>query len=758
MHITTTRARAAAAAVALLAGLAVPVGATAASASPQLAATPAAHSASAAGRVPHFDHIVVLMLTEHGFTSILRSKYAPTLNRLASEYGLATHYYTTSDPDTAGVMAFLAGNSYGVTDSSPYWDQPISKPSLLSQLDHAHKSWKEYVQDIPYAGYLGDCYPTVCQESDSLYKQAKFNPVPDFTSVADHPAEARKMVPALELATDARTGRLPNFSLISANECTNMHGGPPWCEDSPTQLGQPNDTKLVEAGDRYVRQVTSEIMAGPQWKQGRNAIVITATEGLTTAGCCDAKPGTGRVFTVVVTSRGPRHLVDSTHFNHYSLLATIQHAFGLGCLQFSCDTRHVLPMTRLFGGASDSREGFPAGPGAATAMPRRPATRAGVGPAATGATASSWQVVRSPDIGPNDNDLWSVAGRSPADIWAVGSLLPNASSTIVRTLALHYNGTTWVHVKTPDSGSEANSFYAVAALPDGSAWATGIYTTASGHAGRALAEHWNGHDWTVVPAANPGVSEDMLYSVAAVRDSDVWAVGTYGDQRGFFHPLIEHWNGRRWSAAPVRGLRCSADGILTSVTSAGVSVWATGQISGGGADRQVVLRLLDGSWRVVRDSPVRTGAGQLADAYPQAIALSVRGPWATGRFRSGHAGYSALVEAPGDETTLRELTAPDPTRQDNYLWGIAPVSGGAAAWAVGDSVPAATGEAVSLIEYGTANGGWRVVPSPNPGAANGKTILDGVLAFGRDDVWAVGTYDGTGGMRTLILHYTGGAI
>jgi hypothetical protein len=113
MHITTTRARAAAAAVALLAGLAVPVGATAASASPQLAATPAAHSASAAGRVPHFDHIVVLMLTEHGFTSILRSKYAPTLNRLASEYGLATHYYTTSDPDTAGVMAFLAGNSYG---------------------------------------------------------------------------------------------------------------------------------------------------------------------------------------------------------------------------------------------------------------------------------------------------------------------------------------------------------------------------------------------------------------------------------------------------------------------------------------------------------------------------------------------------------------------------------------------------------------------------------------------------------------------
>jgi len=49
-----------------------------------------------------------------------------------------------------------------------------------------------------------------------------------------------------------------------------------------------------------------------------------------------------------------------------------------------------------------------------------------------------------------------------------------------------------------------------------------------------------------------------------------------------------------------------------------------------------------------------------------------------------------------------------------------------------------------------------VVPSPDPGAANGNTFLDGVLAFSATNVWAVGTYDGTGGMRTLVMHYTGG--
>jgi hypothetical protein len=50
------------------------------------------------------------------------------------------------------------------------------------------------------------------------------------------------------------------------------------------------------------------------------------------------------------------------------------------------------------------------------------------------------------------------------------------------------------------------------------------------------------------------------------------------------------------------------------------------------------------------------------------------------------------------------------------------------------------------------------VPSPDPGAANGDAVLDGVLALSPDNVWAVGTCDGANGMRTLIMHYAGGTI
>jgi hypothetical protein len=741
-----------------VAALAMPLvalaGTTAASAGP------ASGAAGGSDAVPRYQHIAVIMFTDHSYSNILGNQHAPTFNRLARNYGLATRYYTTSDPDAAGMMAFLGGDAYGVNDGSPYWDQPISKPTLLSQLDQAHRSWKEYVQDLPYPGYLGDCYPTACQETDSLYKQEKFNPVPDLTYVAGNPARARRMVPASDLARDARTGRLPDFSFVDANECANMHGGPPWCEDSSNQIGQPDDNKLVAGGDAYLRQVTSEIMAGPQWRHGNNAIVITETEGTGSAGCCDARPGTGQVFTVVVTSHGPRHLKDATPFNHYSLLATVEHAFGLGCLQHACDTRHVVPMARLFGARSDGPESFPGGHRAAAPKPSaRPAARTAGAPPRT-AAASPWSVVPTPDTGPNDNDLWSVSGRSPSDIWAVGSLLPNASATVVQTLALHYDGTRWTRVSSPDLGHEANSLYGVAALPDGTAWATGIYTQASGHTGRALTEHWNGRRWAIVPAANPGSAEDMLYSAAAVHDADVWAVGTYGDAQGYFHPLIEHWNGHRWSAARIAGLSPSAHGILSSVTAAGGDgVWATGQLSGAGSDRQVVLHLVRGTWTIVPAGPVHglvRGAAGAADAYPQAIAASPQGLWVAGRDRSGDHGFLTMLEGPGAGGRLRQLSTPNPTPQDNYLWGIAPVGGGQHAWAVGDSVPVSTGNAASLIEYGSAAGGWQTVPSPDPGAPGGSTILDGILAFSPANVWAVGTFDGQGGMRTLIMHYTGG--
>ena len=63
------------------------------------------------------------------------------------------------------------------------------------------------------------------------------------------------------------------------------------------------------------------------------------------------------------------------------------------------------------------------------------------------------------------------------------------------------------------------------------AWAVGEYLDGSGP-NRTLAEHWNGTSWSVVPSPN-----GYLYGVAAVTANDVWAVGTRQNST-----LIAHYN------------------------------------------------------------------------------------------------------------------------------------------------------------------------------------------------------------------------
>lgn len=117
---------------------------------------------------------------------------------------------------------------------------------------------------------------------------------------------------------------------------------------------------------------------------------------------------------------------------------------------------------------------------------------------------------------PGDNGLWSIPGRSPNGIWAVGSLLPNANATIVQNLVEQPNGTSWSVVPIRDLGREANFLFGISDLKDGTVWATGIYDQSGGHTGWAPAMRRNGHSWKIIPAVSPGYQEDMLYSVAGI--------------------------------------------------------------------------------------------------------------------------------------------------------------------------------------------------------------------------------------------------
>jgi hypothetical protein len=83
-------------------------------------------------------------------------------------------------------------------------------------------------------------------------------------------------------------------------------------------------------------------MHSPVWTApGNTAIVVTFDESGyrvypgEPSGCCGwdlAVPslaGGGRIPTIVITNHGPRGLRDATPYNHFSLLRTVEDAFGI---------------------------------------------------------------------------------------------------------------------------------------------------------------------------------------------------------------------------------------------------------------------------------------------------------------------------------------------------------------------------------------------------------------------------------------------
>ena len=317
---------------------------------------------------PRYNHIIEIMMENTSFSTIIGNSLAPDINALANKYGLATDYFGVTHPSEPNYVANVGGSFFGIQDDNQFYctpalattdptcagttvDHTVSNPNLATQLNAAGKTWKGYFQNLPPIPSTGVVmtgpnangpysfkWPS---NTDALYA-SKHNPFVNFTGTQKALAN---MVPDTQLGADLATGRLPNYSLVVPDQCHDMHGTAP-CGDT---------NGLISAGDTYVGTLVSMITHSEVWEHGRNAIVITWDEddfsdvGKPGTGCCGADPGGGHVVTIVITSKSHKHVVDNTPYNHYSLLLSLEKAFGLPCLANACDASHgVKPMTPLF--------------------------------------------------------------------------------------------------------------------------------------------------------------------------------------------------------------------------------------------------------------------------------------------------------------------------------------------------------------------------------------------------------------------------
>ncbi len=166
----------------------------------------------------------------------------------------------------------------------------------------------------------------------------------------------------------------------------------------------------------------------------------------------------------------------------------------------------------------------------------------------------------------------------------------------------------------PSGGAE--SLLAVAALGESNAWVVGTHTPLP-KGMYPLTEHWDGQRWTAVPCPSPGGTADPVRSSleAVVIDApdDAWAVGDWSPIEHVppSYPLIEHWNGARWTFVPVP----SSGGHVTDVELTAVAAispnaaWAIGEGVAGGRSVPVFMGWNGTRWRYL-PSPVGDAPGE----------------------------------------------------------------------------------------------------------------------------------------------------
>ncbi len=294
---------------------------------------------------------------------------APYLaNTLTAKGELLTQYYGIGHNSNDNYIAMISGQapnpqnqgdcqifsefvSTGVT--APYGQLagqgcvfPASVKTIADQLASAGLTWRGYMEDMPShcAHPALNMQDTTQAATPSNAYATRHNPFVYFHSLLDSGQCAANDVPLTQLQTDLSSQRTtPNLVYIVPNLCHDGH-------DSPCADGEPGG--LVSA-DQWLQTWVPTILNSPAYRKG-GMLVITfdeadfgASGSSDASSCCGELPGPnsplpgidgpggGLVGTVVLSPYVKPGTQNSTPYNHYALLKTMESLFGVPYLGYA---------------------------------------------------------------------------------------------------------------------------------------------------------------------------------------------------------------------------------------------------------------------------------------------------------------------------------------------------------------------------------------------------------------------------------------
>src|SRR6059058_505382 len=303
------------------------------------ASTTSPQASTAAGT--YFDHVVVVIMEDHGIQQICGSSPppcqstmgAPYMAGLANSYAIGSQYLGVTHYSQADYLAMLGGTTDNCSSAGCPW--PFNGPNLVDSLETAGLTWKGYMENQNMA--------SGCDLSYHQPYTPEHNPFVGFTDIVNSPTRCSQIVLAnpsgcsvtvCPLINDLNSGSAPNFMWLTPNNCDNMHGFTGICAAS------------VSFGDGYLSSLVPNILKSTTFTTQRSALFVVFDEG---NGYCPLNQSTTEdcVYAVWAGPLAKANYGTTNLYNHYSWLRTVEVNWNLQSL--TTNDANATPMTEFFG-------------------------------------------------------------------------------------------------------------------------------------------------------------------------------------------------------------------------------------------------------------------------------------------------------------------------------------------------------------------------------------------------------------------------
>jgi len=245
------------------------------------------------------DHVVIAIMENRSYDSIIGSADAPYINSLVADAALMTASYGVTHPSQPNYFWLFSGSNQGVTDNTcPVG--PFATDNLGSLLVAVGYTFTGYSDELPAAG------STVC--SSGAYRR-KHNPWVSFSNIA--PAQNQ---PFTAFPADFTT--LPTVSIVVPNQLHDMHDG------------------TIAEGDAWL---AANLDAYVQWAGDHNSLFVLTWD--------EDDNLSGNHIATLILGAGVVPGAYAQVIDHVDLLRTIEDLYGLG---YAGTSASATPIANIF--------------------------------------------------------------------------------------------------------------------------------------------------------------------------------------------------------------------------------------------------------------------------------------------------------------------------------------------------------------------------------------------------------------------------